>query len=89
MWEKLKAKFQREPVVIIGAVVAVVQASIGLAVAYGAPLSGDQAAAIVAACAAAGAFIQAIIAREKVTPVDDPRAADGSPLVPAAKRPGA
>ncbi len=72
----------REPVTIINAITAVIEASITLAIAFGLELSPAQAGALMAFVVAVGTLIQTVVVRSHVTPVADPRAADGQPLVP-------
>ncbi len=58
-----------EPAVVAGALQVLVAAVIGLAVAFGAPVTDEQAAAIVAAVTALTAVVSAFAVRARVTPV--------------------
>ena len=59
----------------------IVQSALSLAVAFGTNLSPDKIGAILALSAA----ILSFVTRSQVTPVANPKAADGSSLVPNAK----
>ena len=80
------AKMKREPVIIAAAVVALIEATIIAAVAFGWGINPDQQAAlmgvIIAAAAVIAPLVGAIWARSKVTPVSDPKDDAGYLLVP-------
>lgn len=74
----------REPLAIRAAVVAAIAALINVAVAFGWNLSVDQVGALNAAVGLVATAGVVVWSRGAVTPVADPRAADGAPLVPEA-----
>lgn len=59
----------KEPAITIGTVSAAVAAIIGLAVAFGAPITEDQQIAILGVVAAVGPIVAAVLIRHVVTPV--------------------
>lgn len=69
MWKKI----QEEPVLVQG----LAQAALALGISFGLPLSSDQVGAILAVTAALLAFW----ARTQVTPLANPKASDGTPLL--------
>ena len=71
----------REPLMIRAAVVAAVAALINLAVAFGWNLTVDQVGALNAAVGLVATAVMVVWSRGTVTPVADPRDADGAPLV--------
>lgn len=73
---------KREPVAIINAVIALIEAGIAVAVGFGLDWSGEQVALVMAAVVALGTVIKTILVREQVTPLADPRNAQGVRLVP-------
>lgn len=72
----------REPLAIRAAVVAAVSSIVSLLVAFGVGWTPDQTAAIMAAVNALSIAIVVVWSRGTVTPVADPRDADGTPLKP-------
>lgn len=74
----------REPLAIRAAVVAAISSIVGLAVAFGVGWSAEQTAAIMACVNAVSIAVVVVWSRGAVTPVSDPRDADGVPLVPDA-----
>ncbi len=64
--------FGREPAAILG----LIQAGVALAIGFGLSLSGEQTALVMAFSAAA----VAIITRQNVTPISDPRLDEGTSL---------
>lgn len=75
----------REPLVIRAAIVAAVTGVIHALVVLGLlPIVSEQEAAIAGAIDLLGTVVLVIWTRGAVTPVADPRAADGRPLVPVA-----
>ena len=81
--DKLARTWTREPVAIIGAIVALIEAVVGLLIAFGIDLSAEQSQAIIAVAIAAGPVIGLILnlifVRARVTPVADPRTEEGTP----------
>ena len=73
---------KREPVAIINAIIALIEAGIAVAVGFGLDWSGEQVALVMAAVVALGTVIKTILVREQVTPLADPRNAQGVRLVP-------
>jgi hypothetical protein len=73
----------REPLAMRTFIVAAIAAVVNLAVAFGWDLSVEQVGAINAAVLAVSAAIVVVWTRGAVTPVDDPRDADGQPLTAA------
>lgn len=74
---------RREPLAVAGAVVALVQAILGAVVMMGWwALSAEQAAAWMSVIALAGTAVVVVWSRGKVTPVADPRDAEGNPMAP-------
>lgn len=72
----------REPVVIANAIAALVSALIVAAVALGwIQWDETQQAAVMAVVVATVNVVAGLWARSQVTPIADPRAADGTPLV--------
>ena len=71
---------KREPVAIITAIVAVIEAGIALILAFGIQLTNEQIGAIFAFVAAVGGVIEILIIRPQVTPIADPRDNDGNTL---------
>ena len=61
---------QKEPAIIIGAFVALVQAILTCVVTLGISLTGEQQGAIIGVAAAVGALVQAWLTRRKVTSPD-------------------
>lgn len=59
---------KREPAITVGTISAAVAAIIGLAVAFGAPITEDQQIAILGVVAALGPIIAAVITRRFVSP---------------------
>ena len=75
---------KREPLAIRGAVVAAVTAVLHLLVISGVlPLTAEVEGQAALVIDLAGTAALVLWTRGKVTPVDEPRAADGTPLVPA------
>ena len=70
----------REPLAIRGALVALVAAILNLVVAFGVNLNAEQVGAINAVVGLAATAVVVVWSRGSVTPVDDPRGADGEPL---------
>ena len=74
---------QREPLKVAGAAVSLVQGILTAVVLMGWwELTAEQAAAWMGVIALAGTFAVVVLTRGKVTPIADPRAADGTPLEP-------
>lgn len=59
---------KREPAITVGTISAAVAAIIGLAVAFGAPITEDQQIAILGVVAAVGPIIAAVVIRRFVSP---------------------
>ena len=77
---------KREPLAIRAAVVAAVTAVLHLLVIAGVlPISAEVEGQAALVIDLAGTAALVLWTRGKVTPVDEPRAADGTPLVPAAR----
>jgi general stress protein CsbA len=74
----------REPLVTTSTVTAVVAALIALLASFGVNLTHDQTIAVLAVVSVTAPLVVALVARRKVTPVADPKAEDGTPLVKAA-----
>ena len=68
-----------QPALITSTVAAVLV----LLVAFGVPVSDDQKAAVLGITGAVLALLAGLTTRALVTPTADPKAADGTPLVPA------
>jgi hypothetical protein len=76
----------REPIAIINAAVAAIQASIPLVLAFGiVELAKEQSGAITAAIAAWAGLVGTVIGRSLVTPVADPRDGEGKRLTTMAE----
>ena len=73
---------RREPVLIINAVGAVIEAGLVLGIAFGLDLSQAHMGAIMAFVVAVGSMITTLLARATVTPVADPRDGENRPLRP-------
>ena len=81
--DKLTRTWTREPVAIIGAIVALIEAVIGLLIAFGVDMTAEQSQAIIAVAITAGPVIGLVLnvlfVRPRVTPVTDPRTEQGEP----------
>ena len=81
--DKVTHTWTREPVAIIGAMVALIEAVIGLLIAFGVDMTAEQSQAIIAVAIAAGPVIGLLLnllfVRPRVTPVADPRTERGEP----------
>jgi len=73
---------KREPVAIINAIISLIEAGIAVAVGFGLDWTGEQVALVMAAVIALGNVIKTILVRDQVTPLADPRNAQGVRLVP-------
>lgn len=73
MWDIIKKAWQREPLVILAAVQALIESIIVLIVAFGASLSEVQIAAILGTSSAFLALVTALIGRSQVSPVSSSR----------------
>lgn len=73
----------REPLVIRGAIVAAVVALLQVGIAFGAPITVDQFAALSVAINMLATAVVVIWSRGTITPVSDPRDDAGNPLVPS------
>ena len=71
----------REPLAIRGALVALVAAIVNLVVAFGVDLNAEHVGALNAVVGLAATAVVVVWSRGSVTPVDDPKDADGEPLV--------
>jgi hypothetical protein len=71
----------REPLITAATITGAVTAVLALLVEYGIDITDGQQQAILAVVAVAAPLIVALAARRKVTPVADPRADDGTPLI--------
>jgi hypothetical protein len=71
----------REPLLKKGALLAALGPTLALLAVFGLPLTDAQTKAVLAAVAAWLPILTALWARGDVTPVADPRSADGAPLV--------
>jgi hypothetical protein len=69
-----------EPVAVVNGTVAILEATIALAVSFGLDLSGEQVGLFMAVVIAVGNLIKTIWARRKVTPVAVPRDDEGRVL---------
>jgi len=75
--------YQKEPVVLIGAIVGVIEAGIAMLVVLGViSLTAEQIGAIMAFVIAIGSVIGILLTRSLVTPVAYPRDNDGNELRP-------
>ena len=81
--DKVTHTWTREPVAIIGAIVALIEAVIGLLIAFGVDMTAEQSQAIITVAVAAGPVIGLVLnmlfVRPRVTPVADPRTEEGAP----------
>ena len=77
----LSQTVRREPVVMVNAAIGLFEAAMPMAVAFGLQLTESQIAAIMGFAAALGVLINAVYVRNRVTPVADPRDAQGHVLV--------
>ena len=66
-----------EPVAVINATIAIVEAAIALAVSFGLSWSGEQVGLVMAVVIAVGNLIKTVWARRKVTPIAEPRDDEG------------
>lgn len=78
---------EREPVLTIGTITAVVTAVIGLLVSFGITLNDAQQNAILGCTAVLAPLLVAFLSRPRVTPVASPEDHDGMPLVRADEQP--
>ena len=74
-----------EPVAVVNATVAIVEAAIALAVGFGLDWTAEQVALVMAVVVAVSALVKTLWARGQVTPVAAPRDNEGRILVPAAR----
>jgi hypothetical protein len=80
----MRGFFAQEPVLVVNAVTAVIEAGIALAIAFGLPITTAQFGAVMTFVIAVGAMIQVLIVRAQVTPLANPKNNEGVPLEPAA-----
>lgn len=73
MWDLIKTAWQREPLVILAAVQALIESVIVLVVAFGVSMNEMQIAAILGTSSALLALITALIGRSQVSPVSSLR----------------
>ena len=71
-----------EPVAVVNATVAIVEAAIALAVGFGLDWTPEQVALVMAVVVAVAALVKTLWARGQVTPVLAPRDNEGRVLVP-------
>jgi hypothetical protein len=71
-----------EPVAVVNATVAIVEAAIALAVGFGLAWTPEQVALVMAVVVALSALVKTLWARGQVTPVAAPRDNEGRALVP-------
>jgi len=71
-----------EPVAVVNAAVAIVEAAIALAVGFGLNWTAEQVALVMAVVVAVAALVKTLWARGQVTPVLAPRDNEGRSLVP-------
>ena len=71
-----------EPVAVVNATVAIVEAAIALAVGFGLDWTAEQVALVMAVVVAVAALVKTLWARGQVTPVLAPRDNEGNRLVP-------
>ena len=71
-----------EPVAVVNATVAIVEAAIALAVGFGLDWTPEQVALVMAVVVALSALVKTLWARGQVTPVANPRDNEGRSLVP-------
>jgi hypothetical protein len=69
-----------EPVAVINAIVALIEALIALAVGFGLTVTKEQVGLTMAVVVSIGNLVQTIWARNQVTPVIDPRDNNGKKL---------
>jgi len=74
-----------EPVAVVNATVAIVEAAIALAVGFGLHWTPEQVALVMAVVVALAALVKTLWARGQVTPVAAPRDNEGHNLVPEAR----
>jgi hypothetical protein len=74
-----------EPVAVVNAAVAIVEAAIALAVGFGLDWTAEQVALVMAVVVAVAALVKTLWARGQVTPVLAPRDNEGRVLVPEAR----
>lgn len=74
----------REPLALRAAIVAAISSGLSLLVAFGIGWTPEQAAAIMACVNAVSIAVVVVWSRGSITPVADPRDAQGAPLVPEA-----
>lgn len=70
-----------EPVAVVNGLIAIIEASLGLAVGFGLGLDGEKVALVMAVAVAVGNLAKTIWTRGQVTPVDDPRNNEGQRLI--------
>lgn len=74
---------KREPLAIINTVTTLITAAIMLLVAFGLPMTKEQAGALITFIGAVAALAATLVVRTRVTPVADPKNNDNHPLKPA------
>ena len=82
----MQSLIQREPVVVINTITAIIETGIALAVAFGLALSPAQVGAIMAFVVAVATLVRALLVRPRVTPLADPKDDQGNPLQPVQLR---
>lgn len=76
-----------QPVLTAASLVALGAAILALLVAFGIPVTPGQVEAILGLITVVAPFAVALLTRKHVTPVVNPKAADGTPLVPVTSDP--
>ena len=74
--------FEREPVAVLNAAIAIVETALVLAIAFGLELTSAQVGAIMGFVVAVTTLIRILLVRSQVTPVANPRDNAGNQLVP-------
>jgi hypothetical protein len=72
-----------EPVAVINSITAIIEAALALAVGFGLKWTPEQVGLFMALVVAVSNLFKTLWARQRVTPVHNPRDAAGRPLVPA------
>jgi len=73
---------ERDPVVVAGAIAALIESVLVLAITFGLEVSAEQLGAITVVIIGFGSTVASLVGRKRVTPVSSPFNDEGQPLFP-------
>lgn len=73
---------RREPIAIINGLTALAEAAIAILVGFGLDWTAEQVALVMALVVAVANIAKTLYGRSQVTPLNDPRTNNGTPLIP-------